>query len=543
MDETPVIIIGGGPVGLATALDLAWRGRRSTVLEQDPGTGLVMLAKAGTLNERTLEILRRWGMADAVANYGFPDDFPRDNIYCTSLNGFLIGRDPVPSTRDRKLPEGCTEMLRKCPQFVFDPMLAKAVLDTGLVDLRYNARFDDIAQDAEGVTVTYTDRTSGRRVALRAPYAVACDGSASRARESLGIAFDGLLLSYSVSAMVKVGKLSDHHPLPEGERYMFIGEQGTWANLSSVDGKELWRFTLIGSDHRVDLEKLDMTAEIRRAFGREDIPFEVLRYMPWRRSQGVARTFRAGRVLLAGDSAHTTSPTGGHGLNTGLGDSWGAGWMLDALLGGWGGPGLLEAYGAERKPVAIRNSSTSTRNFNVWTGSSEDWALVMQAGAAGDAARARVGAHLSASLYQEWHSLGVGMGYRYEGSPIIVADGTPATPDDPSVYIQTARPGHRAPHVWLAPGRSTIDLFGKSFVLLRFGATPADSGPLEAAASACGMPLQVVDIDHPEAKRLYERRMVLVRPDDHVAWRGDTLPADAQALIDTVRGARQAGAA
>ena len=177
--ETPVAIIGGGPVGFAIALDLARRGRASTVIEQDPGTGTIMLAKAGTLNERTLEILRRWGMAERVATYGFPEDFPRDTVYCTSLNGHFIGRDPMPSTRERKLHPGCTEILRKCPQFVFDPMMAKACIETGLVDVRYNARFDNITQDDDTVSVEYTDRTSGKRKSLRAQYAVACDGANS----------------------------------------------------------------------------------------------------------------------------------------------------------------------------------------------------------------------------------------------------------------------------------------------------------------------------------------------------------------------------
>src|SRR5271168_1438300 len=152
MIETPVLIVGGGPVGLALALDLAWHGQRSMLVEQDAGTALVLLAKAGTLNERTMEFCRRWGIRDAVANCGFPEDAPRDTFYCTALNGFLLGCERLPSAQDRKPPPGTPEILRKCPQHLFDPLLAAAAKATGLVDVRYATRCDGFEQDFSGVT-------------------------------------------------------------------------------------------------------------------------------------------------------------------------------------------------------------------------------------------------------------------------------------------------------------------------------------------------------------------------------------------------------
>jgi hypothetical protein len=166
------------------------------------------------------------------------------------------------------------------------------------------------------------------------------------------------------------------------------------------------------------------------------------------------------------------------------------------------------------------------------------YADVLRDDAAGDACRRRVGAQLTSSLHQEWHSLGVDLGYRYEGSPIVIPDGSPPTPDDPSEYVPTARPGHRAPHAWLADGRSTLDLFGPGFTLLRLDAPDEDVSALLAAARERRVPLQLVDIDEPTVVKLYERRLVLVRPDGNVAWRADAAPADAGALIDVVRGAR-----
>jgi 2-polyprenyl-6-methoxyphenol hydroxylase-like FAD-dependent oxidoreductase len=537
--DTPVLIVGGGPVGLALALDLSCRDIPSVVVEQDPGTATVLLAKAGTLNERTMELCRRWGVSEAVANLGFPSDFPRDTVYCTALNGFFIGRSPMTSADERPLPPWGPEILRKAPQHLFDPMLARVVQERGVATIRYSTRFDSLEQDADGVLARLTDLTTGEPFTLRAAYMVACDGAHSPIREALGVPFEGELLDYSVSAMVRIPELEKHHPLGKGERMMFVGPQGAWANLTAVDGVSLWRFTVVGSEEKLDLATLDLESQIRRAIGRDDVPFEILRIVPWRRSQFLAARYKVGRVLLAGDSAHTTSPTGGHGLNTGIGDVSDLGWMLEAVLRGWGGEALLEAYELERRPVAIRNCGGSTRNYRAWVDSSGR-EKVLDDTPEGEAARRKIGEQMTAALHQEWHSTGVGMGYRYEGSPLIAADGTPEPADDPSVYIQTARPGHRAPHAWLADGRSTLDLFGRGFVLLRFGEPAADARSLTAAAARVGMPLEVVDIADPQIAALYERKLVLVRPDGQVAWRADQAPADATALIDRVRGAIRA---
>jgi 2-polyprenyl-6-methoxyphenol hydroxylase-like FAD-dependent oxidoreductase len=527
--DAPVIIIGGGPVGLAIALDLGRRGVRSVVVERAVSTGAELLAKAGTLNERTMEICRFWGIADAVANCGFPDDVNLDSLYCTALDGLFIGNDARPCTNDRVPPPGALEMLRKCPQFQFDPILAQAATATGMVEVLYGHNFERLEQDDAGVTAHVSSAT-GERV-LKGQYLVACDGAGSRIRRSLGIAFPGQMLSYSVSAMVRADLT--HTKFGVRNRFMFLDTGGTWSNLTSVDGRELWRFTLVGSEEKLDPAVHDIALDVARAFG-ADIPFELLRVFPWRRSQCTIEHYRAGRVLFAGDAAHTTSPTGGHGLNTGIGDALSLGWMLHALLSGQGGAGLLAAYEAERKPVAIRNGTFSTSNFASWLGAA-DFSQVMDQGSQGDLARAKIGATMSAALNQEWTSTGVGLGYRYEGSPLIVPDGTPEPPDPVETYAQTARPGHRAPHAWLSDGRSTIDLFGHGFVLLRFDAS-ADIAPLVAAAAARNVALTSVDIADQAIAELYQRKLVLVRPDAHVCWRGDAVPADAARLVATVAG-------
>ncbi|MDX6339903.1 MAG: hypothetical protein QOH87_41 [Trebonia sp.] len=532
--ETPVLIVGGGPVGLTLALDLAIRGVRSTLVERDAGTAAELLAKAGTLNERTMEYCRRLGVSDAIASVGFPDDHPRDTVYCTALNGFVLGRDYRPSTSDRAPAPESPEILRKCPQFLFDPLLAKAVQDRGMTQIMYGTSWLTVTQDADGVTSTLAVGPDGQDIAVRSKYLVGCDGAGSAIRRGVGIGFDGKQLDYSVSAMIEVEHLEQYHPLGRAERYMFIGTEGTWANLTAVDGRTLWRLTLVGSEERLAPERLDFDAIMRRAMGNDRGDWKVRRVMPWRRSQFTADRFTEGRILLAGDAAHTTSPTGGHGLNTGIGDVSDLGWMLDALLGGWGGHQLLAAYNAERRPVAIRNGSSSTKNYGAWV-QAVGRDLVLDDTPEGEAQRRAVGEQMNAMLANEWHSFGVAMGYRYDTSPIVIPDGTPPTPDEPGDYVQTARPGHRAPHAWLADGRSTIDLFADGFTLLRLGFA-GDLTPLIAAAADRGVPLRVIDLDDPAIARLYERQLVLVRPDGMVAWRADSLPGDVAALVAIVAG-------
>ncbi len=533
--ETPVLVVGAGPIGSAVALDLAQRGCRTTLVDQMSETS--RSAKAGTLSVRTMEFCRRWGIADRIANGKFPSDFPGDVVYCTALAGLLVGREEFPSAEQRTPPDSSPEMLRRYPQMWFDPLLLETARGTGLSDVRLEHRVESVRQDTSSVIAEVTDLASGETVFIEAEYLIACDGAGSAIRNQLDIPFEGNpALSYSLSALLRIPDFLGYHDKGYAERYLFLGTQGTRSNLTCVDGREYWRFTIVDSEERLDPAKLDLDAVIADGLGRDDIDYEVVQILPWRRSQCVARSYRSGRVLLAGDSAHTMSPTGGHGMNTGLGDVVDLTWKLEAVLRGWGGDGLLDSYQAERHPVAVRNSEWSTRNFKAWK-RADDWDLINDRSAEGDAARARISAQLSAALEEEWNSIGVSMGYRYDPSPIVVPDGSAAPADKANEFIQTARPGHRAPHAWLSDGRSTIDLFGQGFTLLNFGAGQFEAGRLVDAAARQGVPLDIIEIANPHIAALYERKMVLVRPDGHSAWRGDRAPDNPDSVVSTVRGA------
>ncbi|HVV93727.1 MAG TPA: FAD-dependent monooxygenase [Hyphomicrobiales bacterium] len=531
--DIPVLIVGGGPVGLALALDLGWRGVPCLMVEQ--GDGQVVDAKMFATGIRTVEFCRRWGIADKVRHWGFPDDFPFDNVFTTGLQGHEIGRIPMPAQKDIAAFPQSPENFAHCPQFVFDPILVRATGDHPSIALRYRCRLKSFRDDGDGVLCTLVDEATGAEEEIRAGWLIGCDGFSSTVRKALGIAMEGTpLINRSINVMFRAPALWARHDKGKAGRYVIIGEEGAWGSLTAADGVDLWRLMI---QPHADAETLDAEAELRRALG-EGVPFEIVKVGHWVRRRMVAADYGRGRVWIAGDAAHVMPPNGGLGMNTGIGDAVDLGWKLAAMHQGWGGPNLLASYEAERRLVGIRQCDEAMENFERY-GSHKPAPHVTEETAAGEAARAAIGRRLASANAQAWENpLNTHLGYRYAGSPIVVPDGAlPPEPEDSRLYEQSSHAGCRAPHAWLADGRSTLDLFGRGFVLLRLGAAAPDAAPLADAARRRGMPLEVVSLAEPELAALYERALVLVRPDGHVAWRGDALPPNPLAVVDTVRGA------
>jgi hypothetical protein len=223
-------------------------------------------------------------------------------------------------------------------------------------------------------------------------------------------------------------------------------------------------------------------------------------------------------------------------MNTGIADAVDLSWKLAAVIAGWGGDRLLASYDAERRPIGKRNVGAATGYFEGHHDFERGVAAIEDSSAEGDEIRKRVSARLLRNIGRMFRTTGVQLGYRYDPSPICVPDGTPPPADAPETYVPTARPGSRAPHVSLADGRSILDLYGRAFILLRLGPEAPEPSPFIQAARKVKMPLQVVTLREPEVLEGYGRRLVLVRPDGHVAWRGDEIPLDVGALIDRIRG-------
>jgi 2-polyprenyl-6-methoxyphenol hydroxylase-like FAD-dependent oxidoreductase len=530
--DIPVLICGGGPVGLAVALELGWQGVPCLLVEQ--GDGRRVQPKMLTNSVRTVELCRRWGLAERIRTWGLPDDFPFDNVFVTSLAGFEIARLPKPAPRDiRPLPTS-PENERHCPQTWFDPILRDAAATFPGVALRYRTRLDRFEDRGDHVEATLVDVDTGAQETVRANYLVGCDGGRSAVREALGIGVSGRgVIDRSVNLLIRVPELAAYHDKGDAGRYAIVGEIGTWATFVAVDGRELWRITLYGKPD-FDPYAADHHECIRRALGR-DIPYDLLSVEQWTRRAQVADAFAKGRVLLAGDAVHAMPPNGGFGMNTGIADAVNLGWKLAALHHGWGGPRLIDSYEIERKPVGVLTVNEALRDFDRLT-SNTRFPGIADATPAGADVRSRLGERLYAANKKAWEPVGIHLGYRYDASPIVIPDGTPAPAGDEMEYVPTARPGSRAPHVWLDESRSTLDLFRRNFTLLDLGGDAEDIEGIRDASAAKRMPLEVVHLSEPAVRDAYERMLVLVRPDGHVAWRGDRLDLPAAALVDTVTG-------
>ena len=533
MKHYPVLIVGAGPVGMALAAELARYCVDCLLVEQSDGS--IDHPRASAFNARTMEFCRRWGLADKVREVGTPPDFPHDSIYCTSLTGHLIARIARPGHGGGAAPLPFTpERPQRCNQLWFNPVMRDYVQGLETVEFRLRCRLEDFEEGADGVTATLADLEAGTTEQVKADYVVACCGGRSTVARALGVRLDeSTVLSHSINIFFRVPALWTLHDKGKAALNFFIGPDGMWGGMTAQDGREHWRLTLHGTQHYVDPKEVDAEAQIRRLYG-GDFPHETINVVAWARREWVHDCFRRGRLIAAGDAAHQNSPTGGFGMNTGVGDAVDLGWKLWAVTAGWGGERLLDSYEPERRPVALRNVGEAAENFRRYT--LPDTSDVLDDGPKGEALRARLGRELTDSQSRMILTDGIALGYRYEGSPIVVPDGTPEPPDPPGAYTPTARPGHRAPHGWLADGRSVIDLFGRGFVLLRLGGRAPSAGDIGAAARARGVPLDIVAVTEPALCELYERPLVLVRPDGHVAWRGDAMPEDAGALIDRVCG-------
>lgn len=535
----PVLIIGGGPVGLTLAGDLGWRGIPCTMVERTDGA--VVQPKMDMVGIRSMEFCRRWGIVDWVESAGYNREYPQDCAWVTSLTGYEFGRETFPAPAHELPPAQSPQKRERCPQNFFDPVLQRFARSSPSVTLAYSTELVEFEQHAGYVDALLRDVDSGRTRSVRAEYLVACDGGASQVRQALGIDMVGEgALTYTTNVVFRCDGLERLHDKKPGYRFIFIGPEGTWATLVAINGRDQWRFSLIGDDQRRRLSEEQARAAIVRAVGRP-FEFEILSMMPWVRRQLVARQYRKGRVFLAGDAAHLTSPTGGFGMNTGLLDAVNLSWKLAAVIEGWGGEFLLDSYEQEQLPVAVRNVGEATENLRRMLSpriAQLDPRMFDRDDPQADAARRKYGQAYTEMMRREWFSIGVHLGYVYEASAIVVPDGTPRPPLQTSRYTPTARPGSRAPHAWIAEGRSTLDLFGRGFVLLCLRDDAPNPDALLEAAAGLGVPLRVEHLRSAEVAELYERALVLVRPDGQVAWRGDSLPQDPRTTLDIVRGAR-----
>jgi 2-polyprenyl-6-methoxyphenol hydroxylase-like FAD-dependent oxidoreductase len=531
--EIPILIIGGGPVGLALAADLGLRGTPCLLIEQ--GEGPPDHPRASAINSRSMEFMRRFGVADAVRAASAPEDFPHTALYCTSLNGFEIARIERPHHGGKGPTTESPERPQRCNQLWLDPILRDLAAAQAGVALRYRCRFESLQQEADRVIASALDLDGGEPLRIIAHYVVDCSGGHSPIRRAFNIPMSGsAYVGHNLSIFVRAPRLWEHHPMGKAALISFVEPAGLWRNLVMLDGRALYRIGISGKAYFDAPEAVDADRMFEEVVGKP-VPHEVLSIRRWTARNVVADQYRVGRVFLAGDAAHLNHPASGLGLNTGFGDAADLAWKLAATLAGWGGAGLIDSYPIERHPVGVRNVGHASMTFDTDRTQSPH-PEIAQDTAAGAAARRAMGEAIVRTQTAKFITDGIALGYRYDPSPICWGEQSPAPPLTISDYHPTTYPGSRAPHAWLAPGRSTLDAFGPGFTLMRLGADAPDPDPIAQAFAARRVPLAILSVADPAIGALFERRLVLVRPDGHVAWRADALPADPSALVERVRG-------
>jgi len=530
-----VVIAGAGATGPALAIELSLRGVKVLLVEQLPRDAYKP-PRTMLTNVRSMEHFRRWGIADAHrASDPIDPEFPDDFVFATRLNGYELVRfeNAVNSSgRDALFSENA----EWAPQWAIEETLRNRAESAESVEYRWETRVVGYTLDDDLVEVELEGAAGGAPSTVSCGYLVGCDGSRSTIRRQLGIRLAGKSdINVNFGVAVRAPSLKSLCRIGLAILYWFVNEDiGAW--LGPLDSDGMWYFHGVPVPKGADPDSWDDIRRLLYLCVGEEFPVEYVSGGKWVTHSLLAPVMQHDRVFVVGDAAHLMPPTGGFGMNLGLLDAVDLGWKLAAVLRGWGGPNLLPTYSVERHAanrwvVDAQEKNNAVLSQDLYQDGMED------PGPEGDKARERVSHMIRTEKHEEFASLGCQLGYRYEASPIVVSDGSAWPPVSQSMYVPSAHPGCLAPHHWLDDGRSLYDLFGREFTALSLGDAGDEAERIARSAAERGLPLEVVTLNLAALRELYEADLVLIRPDQHVAWRGNAAPSDPDRLVDQVRGA------
>ena len=543
MREVPVLISGGGSVGLSLAAELGWRDIACLAIEQSDN--LNSHPRANAVANRTMEYYRRWGIDQAITNAGIPPDHPADYYWVSSLHGRKlhgISLPPFKKIREIKDPGGYAKDEHTWSPYLktitgqneVEKIILGFINQMDHVDFRFQWRLIDFKQDEKGVTCFLIHTVTGKTEQIKARYLLACDGGRSMVRERLNIKLDGHAdMAQFVSIYFRAPDFMNNHKFGNANIYFPLHREYA-GYILNWDGGTTFTYHLMLRDGQ-HWKSIDPAKAIAAVFG-QTINIKTLSTQPWAAHALTANKYSKGRAFLVGDAAHLFTPTGGFGMNTGVSDAIDLAWKIQAMLEGWGGAQLLDTYSTERQPIGLRNTMEAADCFNRLSN-------VMKYGDELDldtieGERIRNGLAVDLKDQEKLiSSSGTLLGYRYANSPIIIEDGSPEPADDPRTYIPVARPGHRAPHIWIQEGVSILDLMGSNFTLLCFNNKSQGISNFLDCSKQMGIPLTILPIHDRDAAELYGNDFVLIRPDLMVAWRADEIPENPEQILNIIRGA------
>ena len=547
-----ILIVGAGPVGLVLAMDLASRGVASVIIEE---RSVVVPAdpKCNTTSARSMEQLRRLGCHEEYRKCGLPDDFANDVAWSTSVTGHELGRLNLPSSGKRWLDDNSAfdggwpsvERPHRASQMYLERVLREHVKTYGpLIDLRFSTKLVDVKQDDNGQNIAEIENfETSEKYTIKARFVVGCDGGRSQVRRSLDIemvgGFTGLHKMWSV--LVKSPDMYEKTKSVDGRKIWmnWIFNKDSFGSIVAINGTDNWLFhskVPEGLDH----DEYDYNVALKNMVG-EDFEYEVLQAAKWQLNRVVADTYKKGSAFLAGDACHAWPPWAGFGMNSGIEDAIGLGWQLAAVIKGWASEDILVAYDVERRSIgeqisqAAEGMARSQKDIGL---APEVIEKISEDNEEGALTRKKVGDALVRVDSQQFNPIGLNFGLYYTESPIICFDGGEPPEFKINRYVPSTVPSCRAPHFFLNDGMSLFDKFGEGYTLVSRD-QDIDLSSFEQSASACGMPLEIVDIStQPKAYELYDHKLVLIRPDYRIAWRGNTVPNDVGKIIDKVRGVK-----
>lgn len=541
--ESEVVVVGAGPVGLVLAADLAWRGREVAIVETRH-RGEPPSVKCNHVSARSMEILRRLGMASDVRAAGLPDDYPHDVSYRTTTTGMEIARIKIPGRDGRKNGETGPDSWWPTPepphrinQIYLEPILFEHVAAMPNVRIFNRMRGEQIDQAENHVLLTASDIDTREISEIRARYLVGCDGGRSFVRKSIGARLTGDEVIQRVqSTHIRAPQLLDRLQAPAAWAMYSLNPRRS-GNVYAIDGRETWLVHNYLRPEETGFESVDRDRSIREILGvGSDFEYAIISREDWFGRRLVADKFQEDRVFICGDAAHIWVPYAGYGMNAGIADAADLAWQIASVLSGWGDCAIVNAYQAERLPITEQVSHFAMNHAHAMARQRVAIPAEIEApGQEGEAVRSKIGKAAYELNVRQYCCGGLNFGYFYDRSPLIHYDGQTHPEYGMALFTSSTVPGCRLPHFVLPDGSSLYDNLGPDYTLLRLDRR-IDVDPAFAAAREVGVPLKLLDLDPHSGPAVYRHGLVLVRPDQHVAWRGDALPRDPSKLVDRIRG-------